>query len=214
MKTTYRIGTYIIWSVNLPLLKEEITSETLELPDFLWEPAWEGDLAHTALPPAAQKTGFVAPLASSSLLKLVQKRHGLRTHTEKKKWLLSSPFSRASDAGTKNRAVLNLKQKNIRKTEAIYFHFVLIFYTLSAGLCFRVFARQSLAVKWLQYCCEEHSGPRGGNRHLGLWNAVKAADFIMTYTAYIILCHHVSPLQMNFYFHVVITDIFLKTFLC
>ena len=56
------------------------------------------------------------------------------------------------------------------------------------------------------------SKARGGNGYLGLRDAVKVAEFIMTYTASVILCQHVSPLQLNFNFHTVLTDVFLKKF--
>lgn len=104
-------------------------------------------------------------------------------------------------------------QKKIRKPEAVSLHFVLIFYTFSLWLSSRAFCQTKLSSKVTLVLLWRAVGPEVEMDAMTCW-PVKAADIIMTYIAYIILCQHVSPLQLNFYFYMDLADFFIKMFPC
>lgn len=143
MKSIYRIGTYLIWSVNLPLLEAEIISETLELPDFFWESAWEETwpvqffpLQHVSL---ASLPLWHHP-ASLSWYRNVRGQ-GITQRRRNGYWVAHFPelVMQGSKPG------LFSTSEKIRKPEANSFHFVRIFYTFSAGLFTRAFWQTKLS---------------------------------------------------------------------
>lgn len=157
--STYSIRKYVIWSVNLPLLQARIIFETLQLPDFYWELSWEETRHVHFFPCAVHKTGFVASLTSSSLLKLVQKCHSQRNPTERinNYWVVC--FLAVVMQGSKTRAVLNMKRRlGSLKLPKL---FLLIFHTFSAGLFSRVFCQTKLSSEVTPMLWRTQWGQRG-----------------------------------------------------
>lgn len=196
MKSTYRIGTYIIWSVNFSLLKVGIISETLELPNFFWELAWEETWHVQFFPLQHRRLAWLSFWHHPASLSWYRNVMGQGITQRRRKGYWVDHFLELVMHGSK--PGLFSTSKNIRKPEAISFLFVLIFYTFSAGHFYRAFCQTKLSSEvTLVLLWRAQWSQRWKWIYLGLRDAVKAANFIMTYITYIILSHHVSPLQLN-----------------